>query len=121
MDVSNQDEILSIIEYVKSAKLKGNIKIEENAFIWELGDVCLHFYIDYCETTIEYFGRKNKICSVGHFHEDNSSVVELINDINCESNMVEISVSFLGSSFNLLDKTTKKKKSWFFVRRYYSK
>lgn len=114
------DEFLSIIEYVKSAKLKGNLEIiNDNEFIWDLGGLYLRFLLDNGETTVLYSKRKSQFFDIGHFHEDNCDVINLIQDINSEDKRIHI-VSFLGSAFHIEDKTKKKKKSWLLVRHYYS-
>lgn len=120
MKTDEQNEfILSIMNYVKTAKLKGSVKIEENQFSWYLGDIRLIFYMDLRETTVEYYRLKGKM-PIGHFHEDNSEVIKLIEDINCDGKMILITDTWLGSAIRLVDKSEKKKKSRFFVRRYYS-
>lgn len=120
MDNCSQDEVSSIINYVKSAKLKGSVDVGEEWFWWNLGDVELYFCIDKYDTTVSYFRNGHKTILIGHFHVDNSEVVKLVQDINCESKMVQITASVLFSSFSIINKTDKKKKSWFLCRRYYS-
>lgn len=114
------NEVLSIIEYVKSAKLKGKVEIiNSDQFIWDLGGIFLRFLIDNGETTVIYSKRKNQIFEIGHFHEDNSNVINLIQDINCDNKRIHI-VAFIGSAFRIEDKTMRKKKSWLLCRHYYS-
>lgn len=118
MDNCSKDEISSIMNYVKSAKLKGSVDVGEEWFCWNLGDVELHFCMDEYETTVSYYRSGHK--TISHFHTDNSEVVKLIQEINCESKMVQITASVLYSSFSIINKTDKKEKSWFLCRRYYS-
>ncbi len=114
------DEVLSIIEYVKSAKLKGNVEIiSDEQFVWDLGGLYLSFLIDNRETTVVYSKSKSQFLEIGHFHEDNSNVINLIQDINRADKRIHIA-AFLGSGFCIEDKTMKKKKSWLLVRHYYS-
>lgn len=120
MDIGTQDNILSIMNYIKTVKVKGNVDIGEACFWWKLGDVELHFCIDPDETTVSYYRKGHTKTSLGHFHKDNSDVVNLIQDINSESKMIQITVSFLCSNFSIINKTAPKKKSWFLCRRYYS-
>ncbi len=113
-------EFLSIMEYVKSAKLKGNVEIiNDDQFVWDLGGLYLRFLPDTAETTVVYSKRKKQGFEIGHFHEDNCDVVNLMQDINRDDKRIHI-VSFLGSAFYIEDKTKKKKKSWLLVRHYYS-
>ena len=119
---SEQDEINAIMEYISSTNLKGRVEIGDNdSFWWHLGGVSLSFHIGSGETTIEY-GRYNwKHFPIGHLHVDNSDLIQMIKEIDSESKMVEISSALpLGSSFAIIDKTRKKKKSWLLIRRYYS-
>ena len=114
------NEVLSIIEYVKSTKLKGKVEIiNDDQFFWDLGGIYLRFLIGDHETTVVYSKRKNQIFEIGHFHEENSDVINLIQDINCDNKRIHI-VAFLGSIFRIEDKTMRKKKSWLLVRHYYS-
>ncbi|MGN1207746.1 MAG: hypothetical protein ACI4SP_05550 [Eubacteriales bacterium] len=120
MDNSGQDDILSIMNYIKTVNLKGKVDIEEHFFWWNLGNIELYFCIDTNETTVSYYRNGHKLHYLGHFHIDNSDVVNLIQDINSESKIIQITYSFLGSGFSVIDKTAEKKKSWFLCRRYYS-
>lgn len=114
------NEISSIMEYIKSTKLKGNVEIiKDDYFVWDIGGIFLHFLIDDRETTVEYSKRKDRIFSIGHFHEDNCNVINLIQEINNENKRVHIGV-FLGSSFCIEDKLKRKKKCLLFIRHYYS-
>ena len=114
------NEVSSIIEYVKSTELKGNVEIvSDNCFMWDIGGIFLHFSIDDRETIIEYSKIKNRISYIGHFHEDNCNVINLIQDINNENKRVHI-CTFLGSNFCVEDKLKKKKKNFLFIRHYYS-
>ena len=116
------DKSLDIIEYVKSINLKGKAEIiGDDTILWDLDGVCLKFLIDDRETTVLYSRRKKMVYAIGHFHEDNCDVINLVQDINSEDNRVHIT-AFLGSSnFEIECKTEKKKKSWLFVRHYYSR
>ena len=110
----------SIIDYVKSINFKGKISFEAYGFRWDLGTLSLAFISNSGETTIEY---KHKLISLGHIHVDNEEVIDLINQINREDKMIQITASCFGafgSSFKIVDKTAKKKKSCLFIRRYYS-
>lgn len=90
------DEIKPILEYVKFTKLKGNVEIiSDDQFIWDLGNLYLHFLLD------------------------NRDTLNLIQAINSKNKRVHI-VSFFGSIFYVEDKIKKKKRSWLFVRHYYS-
>jgi len=121
MSVDNKDEALVIMEYLKSANLKGNVEIiGDDEFLWDLGGIVLRFLIDNGETTVLYSRRKSQFFDIGHFHEDNCNVISLIQDINSEYKRVHIAVLFGGSNFSIEPKTEKKKKSLLFVRHYYS-
>ena len=121
MDIDNQHSISAIMEYVNTANLKGSVEIKGNSIWWHLGDVILEFSIDSLETTVLYYCRKKKPHYIGHFHEDHSDTIPLIQDINREDKAVMITATLSGeSSFKLIDKATKRKKSRFFIRRYYS-
>ncbi len=120
MNVGNGDEVLAIMEYIKSANLKGSVEIGNNEFLWDLGGVFLRFAIDVRETTVFYLHRKSQLLNIGHFHEDNFNVISLINEINSEDKRVQITVHPLGDSFSIINKTDKKKRSWLIVRYYYS-
>lgn len=120
MNMENENKVLTIMEYVKTADLKGNVEIGKDEFLWDLGGIFLRFSIDIRETTVFYSRRKSQLSGIGHFHEDNCDVISLINEINNADKIVRISVHPLGSSFCLVDKTHKKKKSWVIVRYYYS-
>ena len=122
MSVNNKDEVLAIMEFIKSANLKGNVEITgDDEFLWDLGGVFLRFLIDNGETTVLYSHRKSHLFEIGHFHEDNCDVISLIQDINSEDKRVHIAVLLDGSNFSIEHKTEKKKKSWVLVRHYYSK
>ena len=116
----NRNEALLIMEYVKSAKLKGKVDIGKDWFWWDLGGIHLYFGVDFRETIVEYHRRKSRINSIGHFHMDHSDVINLIKEINSEDKTVQITASPLWSSFDIIDSTAPKKKSWFLIRRYYS-
>lgn len=120
MDIDNQDNISAIMEYVNTADLKGRVEIKENSIWWHLGDVILEFCVDPRETTVLYYCRKKKPHYIGHFHEDHSAIIPLIQDINSEDKIVCITSIFGESNIKLINKDTPKKKSRFFVRRYYS-
>ena len=116
----NRNEASLIMEYVKSAKLKGKMDIGKDWFWWDLGGIHLYFGVDFRETTVEYHRHKSRINSIGHFHVGNCDVINLIKEINSEDKTVQITASPLGSSFTLIDNTSPKKKSRFLIRRYYS-
>ena len=120
MNVDNQDNISAIKEYVNNTNLKGCVEVKGDSIWWHLGDVILEFCIDPRETTILYYCRKKKPHYIGHFHEDHSAIIPLIQDINSEDKMVCITVNFGESNIKLISKETPKKKNRFFVRRYYS-
>ena len=122
MSVNNKDEVLAIMEFIKSANLKGNIEIiDDNEFLWDLGGVFLRFLVDNRETTVLYSRGKSHFFEIGHFHEVNCDVISLIQDINREDKRIHIAVLLGGSNFSIEHKTEKKKKSWVLVRHYYSK
>lgn len=121
MSADNKDEVLVIMEYLKSANLKGTAEIiGDDDFLWDLGGIYLRFLIDIRETTVLYSRRKSQFFEIGHFHEDNSCVTSLIQDINSEDKIVHVAVLFGVSNFSIEPKTEKKKKSWLLVRHYYS-
>lgn len=120
MSPENKTEVSDIMEYVKSANLKGSLEIGENEFLWNLGGIYLRFNLDDCETTISYSRHRNQVFDIGHFHEDNNNVIDLIKNINCEDKRVQISVYLLASNFRLVDKTDKRKRNWLIIRHYYS-
>ena len=120
MRIENKDEVLAIMEYVKSTNLKGDVDISEDDFWWNLGDIELYFSFDITETKIEYHLCKNKMIYLGHTHYNNSDVLKLIQEINDENKMLKITVTPLFSTLSVVDRTAKQKKSWFLVRRYYS-
>ncbi len=120
MLTQNKDVISSIIEFVKSTKLKGNVEIDEKSFWWNLENIKLCFYLDIDETSIEYYRcKKNKAIYLGHTHYDTSEVLNLIQDINDKNKILKITVTPLFQTFSVIDRA-KKKKSGFFIRRYYS-
>ena len=122
MSVNNKDEVLAIMEFIKSANLKGNVEITgDDEFLWDLGGIFLRFLVDNRETTVLYSRRKSKLFEIGHFHEDNCNVISLIQDINSEDKRVHIAALLGCSYFGMEHKTEKKKKSWVLVRHYYSK
>ncbi len=109
------------MDYLKSANLKGNAEIvDDNEFLWDLGGIFLRFFINNSETTVVYSRRKSHNLGIGHFHEDSCNVISLIQDINREDKRIHITALFGGSGFAIEHKTKKKKKSWLFVRHYYS-
>ena len=121
MSVNNKDEVLAIMEFIKSANLKGNIEItDDNEFLWDLGGVFLRFHVDNRETTVLYSRGKSHFFEIGHFHEVNCDVISLIQDINSEDKRIHIAVLLGGSNFSIEHKTEKQKKSWVLVRHYYS-
>ncbi|MDE6585859.1 MAG: hypothetical protein K2K80_04175 [Clostridia bacterium] len=120
MDNKNLVDDAAIIDYVKSTNLKGKISFENYGFIWDLGSLSLIFICNSGEMQIEYCKRKNKLISIGHLHVDNEDVIDMINEINREDKMVKITTTFLGSTFEIVDKDSKRKKSWFLFRSYYS-
>ncbi len=121
MSVDNKDEILAVMEFVKSAKLKGNVEIiGKDELLWDIGDVYLRFLFDIRETTILYSRRKSRYFETGHFHVETCDVISLIQDINSEDKRVHITVLLGGSNFDIESKAEKKKKNWLLVRHYYS-
>ncbi|MBO4990353.1 MAG: hypothetical protein J6D37_08495 [Clostridia bacterium] len=117
-----QSDVASIMEYVKSATLKGSTQIAETWFLWNLGEISLHFILDERETTVEYFRHDDQKNAIGQIQKENSEVIGLIEEINSEDKMVLITRSLLNfcNTFAVVDKAAEKKKSSFFVRRYYS-
>ena len=121
MSIDNKDKVFEIMEYVKSANLKGNVEIiGEGEFLWNLGGIFLRFYIDNREATVFYSRRKSRFSEIGHFHENTCNVIDLIKDINSEDKRVHIAIGLGGSNFDIEQKTDKKKRSWLIVRHYYS-
>ena len=121
MSVGNKEEVLAVMEFVKSAKLKGTVEIiSDYEFLWDLDGVFLRFFVDNNETTVSYSLRKSLLFEIGHFHEDNCNVISLIQDINSEDKRVHIAALLGCSNFGIEHKTKKKKKSWVLVRHYYS-
>ena len=121
MSVNNKDEVLAIMEFIKSANLKGNVEITgDNQFLWDLDGVFLRFLIDDRETTVVYSHRKSPLFDIGHFHEDNRDVISLTQNINNGNKRVHIAVLLGNGMFSVEHKTEKKKKSWVLVRHYYS-
>lgn len=120
MNMENENDVLAIMEYVKTAKLKGSVEIGKDEFLWDLGGIFLRFTIDNLETTVIYARRKSQRFGIGHFHEDNCDVISLINEINNEDKIVQVTVHPLGSSFCIVNKTDRRKKNWVIVRHYYS-
>ena len=122
MAEESQNEVLTIIEYVKSANLKGSVEINRESFWWNLGDVTLVFYLGDGETIVEYYHSKHIRFNLGHLHVNTSDLMKFIQDINCENKMVKISVfiPLLISKLTIVNKTVGKKRSGLFVRRYYS-
>ncbi|MDE7395765.1 MAG: hypothetical protein K2M95_06580 [Clostridiales bacterium] len=120
MNVENENEALAIMEYVKTADLKGNVEIGKDEFLWDLGGIFLRFAIELRETTVFYSRRKSQLFGIGHFHLEHADVINTIQEINREDRIVRITVDPLGSSFCIVNKTDKKKKSWLIVRHYYS-
>ncbi len=54
------DKVSDIMEYVKSANLKGNMEIiGDDKFLWDLDGIFLSFLVDNRETTVLYSSRKN--------------------------------------------------------------
>ena len=115
------DENVSVMEFIKNTKLKGKVEIiNDSRFIWDIGGLFLHFIQDDGEVTIEYAKKKNMLLSMGHFHKDNCNAIHLIKDINDENNRVHVVSFLLGSRFFVEDKLKKRKKSFLFIRHYYS-
>ena len=110
----------TIIDYVKSTKLKGKVNFVNYGFKWDLEKLSLTFIFNSGETVIDYFKDKNKLVPIGHLHIDNEDVIDMIDEINREDKMVKITVTLFGSSFQIVDKAAKRKKSWLLIRRYYS-
>ena len=121
MSIDNKEEALVVMEFVKTIKFKGTVEIvSDYEFLWDLGGIFLDFYIDNNETTVLYSHRKSKWFVIGHFHEDNCNVTNLIQDINSEDKRFHVAVLLGGSYFKIEHKAQKKKKSWVLVRHYYS-
>ncbi|MCH5155414.1 MAG: hypothetical protein J1F69_02305 [Clostridiales bacterium] len=121
MDNQNYVDDKAIIDYVKSIKLKGNVSFENYGFMWDLEGVSLAFISNSGEMMVNYYKKgKKKLVEIGHLHVDNEDVINMINEINSEDKMVKITAAFLCSTFEVVDKTAKRKKSCFLVRRYYS-
>ena len=113
MRVDNKEEVLAVMEFVKSAKLKGTVEIKsDNEFSWDLGGIFLRFLVDNHETTVLYSRRKSKLFEIGHFHEDNCNVISLIQDINSEDKRVHIAALLGCSDFGIEHKTEKKKRRY---------
>ena len=121
MDNENKEnsEILSILEYIKSKNLQGKTALDESSFSWTLGDIRMRLLFDPLETTILYYG-KNRFID-GHFHLDNNEVIDLIEKLNSDEYVAEVSFSLFSSTFSVMKSTEKRKKSNIFVLRYYSK
>lgn len=117
-----QSDVASIMDFVKSATLKGSTQIGETWFLWELGEITLHFNVEESQTTVEYFRHDDPKNAIGQIQKENSEVIGLIEAINSKDKMVFITRSLLNvcNSFAVVDKSAEKKKSGFFVRRYYS-
>ena len=121
MSVDDKEEVLAVMEFVKSAKLKGTVEIiSDNEFSWDLGGIFLRFLVDNRETTVLYSRGKSHFFEIGHFHEVNCDVISLIQEINSEDKRIHIAVLLGGSNFSIEHKTEKQKKSWVLVRHYYS-
>jgi len=121
MSVDDKEEVLAVMEFVKSAKLKGKVEIISNdEFSWDLSGIFLRFLVDNGETTVLYSRRKSKLFEIGHFHEDNCNLISLLQDINSEDKRVHVATLWGCSVFRIEHKTEKKKKSWLLVRHYYS-
>lgn len=120
MDNPNFVEDKAIIDYVKSIKLKGNVSFENYGFRWELGSLILDFIANSGETVINYYKGTKKLIEIGHTHVNNEDVINMINEINREDKVVKITATFLGSTFEIVDKDAKRKKSRFLIHRYYS-
>lgn len=116
-----KNEVSVIMEYLKSTNLKGNVEIKsDNEFLWDLGGIFLRFLIDNNETVVSYSRCKSHYFEIGHFHEDSCDIVSLIKDINSGDKQIHVVVFLGGSKFAVENKTKNKKKSWLFVRHYYS-
>ena len=121
MSTGDKDQVLAIMEFVKAANLKGNVELTGEAeFLWYLGGIFLRFLVDNRETTVLYSRHKSRFFEIGHFHEDNCDVINLVQDINREDKRVHIAVLLGGSNFGVEQKTQKKKKSCVLIRHYYS-
>lgn len=115
---NGSDEILSIINHIKAANLKGKTDFGADFFSWDLGNVHLCFLFDSWETTVMYYG-PNRLFS-GHFHRDNEDVIDLIDKINSKDTIIAVTFSLLGSKFEIKSRTDRRKRSNLFVLRYYS-
>ena len=109
-----------VIIYVKTIKAKGKVSFENYGFRWDLEGLSLAFIFNSGETVIAYYKNAKKLVEIGHLHVDNEDAINMINEINREDKMVKITATVFGSNFEIVDKNTKRKKSWFLVRRYYS-
>ena len=115
---NGHNDILSVINRIKSANLKGKTDFGADCFSWDLGNVRLCFLFDSWETTVMYYG-PNRLFS-GHFHSDNEDLIDLINDINSKDHIIAVTFSLFGSTFEIKNRTDRRKRSNLFVRRYYS-
>ena len=120
MDNQSFADDKEIIDHVKSMHLKGEVSFENYGFRWELGGLSLAFIFNSGETVINYYKGKGRLVEIGHTHVDNEEVINMINEINRDDKMVKITATCLGSTFRIVDRTEKRKKSWLLVRRYYS-
>lgn len=123
MDNANQQISKTVImDYVRSNKFKGTLDVGEDCFTWDLDGVFFRFSVYDNQTDVEYFVNKESDDPIGKLIKDNAEVLPLIEQINDENKMVEVTKYFFGicNSFMVVDKSVGKKKSRLFVRRYYS-
>lgn len=124
MENTNQQQIskTTILDYVRSAKMKGVVDVDDYGFTWDLEGVFFRFNVYENQTDVDYFGDTHDDEPIGKFIKDNAEVLPFIEEINDENKMVAITKYFLGlcTSFEVVDKSTPKKQSDMFVRHYYS-
>jgi len=111
-----------ILDYVRSAKMKGTVDVDDYGFTWDLGGVFFRFSVYDNQTDVDYFGDTHDDDPIGKFIKDNAEVLPFIEEINDENKMVAITKHFLDIcvTFEVVDKSTPKKQSGLFTRHYYS-
>lgn len=116
----NVSGALPVKDFLQKPDLKGSVDYEEDKIIWNLGDVSLELTVYPEFTAVEYYHKKGVLARDGNFREDTSEMLKLLEKINDENNTVKISFYPFVSSFDVIDKTEKKKNSWLFAHHYYS-